>query len=446
MRYIWFCVVMLVISPAVFASTFYVDATKGNDFSDGLSPEKAWKTIEKVRDTTFKPGDEIRFKRGEVFGDSILFVYSSGSKDKPIVFGDYGDPQKPRPVITFTRNFCIWMRDRAYLVFKNLEVAGGGEAVIELKQSAIGKTHDIVIKDCIIRGAQCGVWVDTAEGGLVEGCEIYNCVTGFSSHDPGFTVRNCKIHDNTYGVSVGTNNTVIEGNEIYNNEVGIQYGFGYGKFDITFRGNLIRDNKRSGFETWYGVVNAGTVCYNIFARNGGDGIFLKDGVSGIALYNNVVYGNGGHGIHLAQEKEKTPSGIVIKNNIIMDNKGYEIKVAQGVSGLVSDYNCVFDAASPLIMDWYGKGYGWDDWKRTSKQDSHSLNQDPLFVDKSSNDFRLKAQSPCAKAGCDVGLKGVDYYGHAVPVGKVDIGVHEHSASEPLKHKAAGGEGAKEKKE
>ena len=191
-------------SSLVEAATYYVDATNGRDTFDGLSPEKAWKTIRKVKGTTFRPGDEIRFKRGEVFSDSILFVYSSGSEGKPIVFRDYGDLKKPLPVITYTHNFCIWMRDREYLTFQNLDVSGGGEAVIELKQSAIGKTHHIVIKDCVIRGGNTGIWVDTAMGGLVEGCEIYDCVTGFSSHDPGFTVRKCKIYNNKYGISVAS--------------------------------------------------------------------------------------------------------------------------------------------------------------------------------------------------------------------------------------------------
>lgn len=417
-------IIALTISPSSLAATYYVDATKGIDANDGLSPERAWKTIKKVKGETFNPGDEIKFKRGEVFRDYILFVYSSGAKGKPIVFRDYGDPADPLPIITYPHNFCIWMRDRSYLTFQNLEVSGGGEAVIELKQSAIGETHDIVIKDCIIRGASGGIFVDTAIGGLVEGCEIYNCGTGFSSHDPGFTVRNCKIHDNKYGISVGTYDTIIEGNEIYNNSVGIRYGWGYGKFDVIFRYNLIRDNTSHGFETIYNVVNAGDFYYNIFSNNGGDGLFLKNGVSGINIYNNVIYYNGVSGIHLAEEGGNTPDDIVLKNNIIMDNRVYEIKVAKGVTGLASDYNCVYHSATSIFMHWFGKDYSWVDWKSYSKQDVHSINQDPLFIKKADHDFRLNAGSPCINAGVNIGLKGGDYYGNPIPWGNFDMGVHE----------------------
>ena len=426
--------IIVSIASQVIAATYFVDATNGKDAYDGLSPEKAWKTIRKVKGTTFEPGDEIRFKRGEVFSDSILFVYSSGSEGKPIVFRDYGDLKKPLPVITYSHNFCIWMRDREYLTFQNLDVAGGGEAVIELKQSAIGKTHHIVIKDCIIRGGNTGVWVDTALGGLVEGCEIYDCRTGFSSHDPGFTVRNCKIHDNKYGISVGTYDTIVEGNEIFNNEVGIRYGFGYGKFDVTFRHNLVRDNKSHGFETWYGVVNAGTITYNIFSGNGGDGIFLKNGVSGITIFNNVINRNKRHGINLAVEKDKAPNGIMIKNNIIMDNKGYEIRIAKGVTDLKSDYNCVYRLVSAPLTEWSGAGYSWNDWKSHSQQDVHSINQDPLFVNSASGNFRLTVKSPCRNAGVNLGIEEMDYYGNPAPSSRVAIGVDQGQPAESNKNK------------
>ena len=433
--FISLCIIVSIASQVI-AATYFVDATNGKDTYDGLSPEKAWKTIRKVKGTTFEPGDEIRFKRGEVFSDSILFVYSSGSEGKPIVFRDYGDLKNPLPVITYSHNFCIWMRDREYLTFQNLDVAGGGEAVIELKQSAIGKTHHIVIKDCIIRGGNTGVWVDTALGGLVEGCEIYDCKTGFSSHDPGFTVRDCKIHDNQYGISVGTYDTIIEGNEIFNNEIGIRYGFGYGKFDVTFRHNLVRDNKSHGFETWYGVVNAGTITYNIFSGNGGDGIFLKNSVSGITIFNNVISGNKGHGINLAVEKDKAPHGITIKNNIIMDNKGYEIRIAKGVTGLESDYNCVYRVVSGPLTEWSGTGYSWNDWKKHSQQDVHSINRNPLFFNSPSGDFRLAVKSPCRNAGVNLDLEEMDYYGNPVPSSGVAIGVDQGKTAESDTDKAA----------
>jgi hypothetical protein len=44
------------ISPISWAATYYVDATNGNDFNNGLSESTPWKTIAKVNASRFNPG------------------------------------------------------------------------------------------------------------------------------------------------------------------------------------------------------------------------------------------------------------------------------------------------------------------------------------------------------------------------------------------------------
>ena len=46
----------------LFADTFYVDSINGSDDNSGKSTQSAWKSLEKVNATTFKPGDKILFK------------------------------------------------------------------------------------------------------------------------------------------------------------------------------------------------------------------------------------------------------------------------------------------------------------------------------------------------------------------------------------------------
>ena len=53
--------------PVTQSHVFYVDSTNGSDGNDGLSPEEAFQTIDKLNTLTFIPGDEIRFKKGETF-------------------------------------------------------------------------------------------------------------------------------------------------------------------------------------------------------------------------------------------------------------------------------------------------------------------------------------------------------------------------------------------
>src|SRR6185369_11869825 len=74
--------------------TYYVDATGGDDTRDGLSATAAWKTEGKVNATTFAPGDQILFKRGEVWRESLVPA-SSGVSGSPILFDAYGTGEAP---------------------------------------------------------------------------------------------------------------------------------------------------------------------------------------------------------------------------------------------------------------------------------------------------------------------------------------------------------------
>jgi len=85
---------MIMITSQIFATTYYVDATNGNDNTSGTSPSAAWKTIAKVNNSYFNPGDFILFKRGEVWREQLI-VPSSGSPGHPITFGAYGSGNKP---------------------------------------------------------------------------------------------------------------------------------------------------------------------------------------------------------------------------------------------------------------------------------------------------------------------------------------------------------------
>ena len=76
------------------ATSYYVDATAGSDSNSGLSAGAAWKTIAKVNAATFAAGDQIMFKRGEVWRESLV-PPSSGASGSPIVFDAYGTGEAP---------------------------------------------------------------------------------------------------------------------------------------------------------------------------------------------------------------------------------------------------------------------------------------------------------------------------------------------------------------
>jgi len=76
------------------AATYYVDATNGNDSASGTTTATAWKTINKVNTSTFAAGDQILFKRGETWRESLV-PPSSGASGSPIVFDAYGTGEAP---------------------------------------------------------------------------------------------------------------------------------------------------------------------------------------------------------------------------------------------------------------------------------------------------------------------------------------------------------------
>lgn len=84
---------------------YYINATTGNDTNSGLSPSLAWKTISKINNQNFLPGDNIYFERGGIW-NSTLIINSSGNSTHQITFGSYGEGN--RPIITGFTNISSW--------------------------------------------------------------------------------------------------------------------------------------------------------------------------------------------------------------------------------------------------------------------------------------------------------------------------------------------------
>ncbi|MBN1482183.1 right-handed parallel beta-helix repeat-containing protein [candidate division KSB1 bacterium] len=95
-------------APLAWANIYFVDATSGNDTNDGTSAATPWRTIQKVNDTFFSPGDQILFKRGDVWREELV-VTSKGTESSPIVFGAYGDKTLEKPEINGADIVSNWV-------------------------------------------------------------------------------------------------------------------------------------------------------------------------------------------------------------------------------------------------------------------------------------------------------------------------------------------------
>lgn len=72
----------------VSGQTYYV-SNDGDDNADGRTPETAWRTLAKVSAATLRPGDGVRFRRGDLFRGQLVAQPGVG-------YGAYGSGDKPK--------------------------------------------------------------------------------------------------------------------------------------------------------------------------------------------------------------------------------------------------------------------------------------------------------------------------------------------------------------
>jgi Right handed beta helix region len=176
------------------AETYYVDSQQGNDTNDGRSATQAWKSLEKVDATTFRPGDAILLKAGSSW-EGQLWPKGSGAEGKPIRVGKYGMGNKP--LIRGDRRVedTVLLKNQEYWELEDLEVTneGSAEAIrrgVHLDVENYGEAHHLVVRRMTVHDVsgrddskQNGGVTLTAEGEkkssrfvdvLIEDNEIYH--------------------------------------------------------------------------------------------------------------------------------------------------------------------------------------------------------------------------------------------------------------------------------
>lgn len=149
---------------------YYVDNVNGNDNNSGLNKDAAWKTIDKINETDFLPGDQILLKRGQNFSGQLSFN-NSGKPSQVIKLGAYGLGN--RPVIHAGKNdYAILLLDVGYWEISEIETSGGDKAGI-----FVGCTRDnlelnhIKIRDCYVHDIGDSTKFDwdlsTSTGGII---------------------------------------------------------------------------------------------------------------------------------------------------------------------------------------------------------------------------------------------------------------------------------------
>jgi parallel beta-helix repeat protein len=376
------------VQAAAMGRTFYVDAQAGADTRSGLSPDDAWRTIAKVNQTGFAPGDSILLKRGCQWREQLT-APSPGAAGAAIRFGAYGTGARPRlngsdPITGWSRYATnVWTASVS--AHPTQVLFEGARGIPESVRSALdaprkwyweaGKLYVYSTSDPAIAFPTQGVEATVRSGAFAwqksylafEEIEFtrgaYGLYVGGGSSNvsctsveaslnfydglmvdgqtcSAVTFDGCLSHDNArHGVmSNSASGVAVRGGRYYANAA--QYGAGIG-----FNG--ARGGSVSGVEAtgnFYGIKaanGAGDVLIsgNNVHGNLNFGIDLDSGAQRCTAEKNQVYGNGSHGIAV----EYNSSGCTVARNLCYANGPQHAGIfVEMSSNVVVDYNVVCD--------------------------------------------------------------------------------------------------------
>ncbi len=131
-------------------TTFYVDSRDGDDANPGTQPEKPWKTLQKVNNTTFQAGDRVLLKAGSCW-DGQLWPKGSGEEGNPIRIGKYGSGAKPLIQGKGLVEDAVLLKNQQYWEIEDLEVTNSSASAgihrgVHLALSDFGEAHHLVVR------------------------------------------------------------------------------------------------------------------------------------------------------------------------------------------------------------------------------------------------------------------------------------------------------------
>jgi hypothetical protein len=154
-------------------TTYYVDSITGGDHNSGTSADYAWKTLTRVNETRFLPGDKILFKSGSVW-QGHFSPKGSGTEQRPILVNKYGGDVQPIISGGGDAEDAVLLKNQEYWEISNLEItntdtASGVRRGVRLVAENFGDMHHIYLRGLIVHDVN-GTDKMKENGGIT-----YNC-------------------------------------------------------------------------------------------------------------------------------------------------------------------------------------------------------------------------------------------------------------------------------
>ncbi|MBI3029525.1 MAG: right-handed parallel beta-helix repeat-containing protein [Candidatus Rokubacteria bacterium] len=474
-------------NPSTFNRTLHVDATAGNDGNNGLTPDTAWRTLDRANNAVVA-GDTVLL--WGTFTGQYIRPAISGTPATPITFRSA--PGQTAVLDGGLSGVAARLTARSYIVVEQLRIQNvPGQAVVLEAGAHHNVLRDLLITD-IINGTAwvSAIRITQSSDNLIERNTITNI--GNATADQGDSMwidngssRN-RILSNTMrngshsliligGDSPGdaeVGDNVVAGNTL-SNPWGSHIGLLHMARRTLIEGNRLSDANVNGTNRTSATIQVVSrdhiIRYNEFVNNGAinaapgaggtPGISLlaytytagvEQDAIGNRIYHNVFYGNGTYGLWMSEKGGRRVTNNVIENNIFFRNAGFPLGSQTYTIGIEHYSNPTAwpvgslngnriqnnillrqpgSAGEPMVLRIRNASQGGNltytlsAFQQTYTEAANNLEADPLFTDAVSGVFTLRAGSPAVDAGLII--PGIAYLG-AAP----DLGAYEYGAGGP----------------
>lgn len=414
----------LFVSSAGWATTFYVDATQGNDSNAGTS-SAPWKTIRKAADNMVA-GDTAIVRAAS--SSERVQVTRSGTSGAPITYQAEGTVVMKgftiRASYIHVTGFEITDTDDndtdgvgIYINGSYNEASNNYIHDVARQGFAVYQNKNILRNNRIFRAGHTGIWLYGADH-LVEGNDISRIIQypakwsnppswidadGIVIDGRGFIIRRNYIHD-IRGDDPGNDDPHIDTFQIAGNAQGR---------DLIIEQNTLsipRNSKR---------------CYQVAMISGSPGQ-----VYNITFRNNIIYSMC-RGLNI-WGNESQVTGVKVLNNTWYDLDDYSVELHDAPGAVVK--NNIYSSMGKSYVSLTNSstnniGYNLLYQTGGTTYPNDLVGVDPKFVNLSGKDFHPQSISPAINAGTTLTEVTKDYDSNARPQGGAyDIGAYEYVSS------------------
>ncbi|MFF0474850.1 discoidin domain-containing protein [Streptomyces sp. NPDC004284] len=409
---------------AAAGTTYYVDSAGGSDTADGTSTGTPWRTLARVNQQVFQPGDTVRFLAGRTWTGQFA-PKGSGAEGAPVTATSYGSGAKPVIAGANTVPSAVLLENLAHWTLDGLEITNGTGSTtwrvgVEVRAKDIGAVPGITLRDLYVHGID-GV-AQLGKGNIGSAGILVN-VRGNSvpTYYTGMLIENNEIADTkAYGITTWSTWMQREGWTSLWAELGIpstEYGPFRPSTGLVIRGNHVHDVGSGGINPnqvadtlieyntvarptstttnvgiWWSGADRTTVQYNEVygARFGGRGLdctaFDADASSHDSLVQyNYSHDNGG-GFFLSVSLGTAPASAVVRYNI-SQNDGNEIFTFSTNTDGVDIYNNTVHVSSSPSRPLYKIAQVYHNPKNVTFRNNLFVNQANLPYDTAGITYR-----------------------------------------------------------